>query len=211
MEATRHMEHFMESADDCEIQPGATIGLKYRDNCRPVLFGRGIRIRSGTIIYADVETGDDFQTGHNVLIREKTSFGNHVLIGTNTVIDGSVVIGDFVKMVANCYIPTHVKIGNRVFLGPNVTLTNDRYPLKMRGQYVPEGPVLEDNVTLAAGEVGCPGVRVGQGSFVAAGAVVTKDVPPMSMVMGVPGRIQPLKQSLREPNTALAWRQFIHE
>ncbi len=176
----------------------------------PVRLGLAARIRAGTIIYADVEVGDDFQTGHHVMIRERTVIGHHVVIGTNTVIDGNVVIGDFVKIESNCYIPTHVHIGNRVFLGPNVVLTNDRYPLKMRDQYVPEGPILEDGVTLGGGVVVCPGVRIGHDSFVAAGAVVTKDVPPLSLVVGVPGRIQPLPEKLRERNLALSWRKYLN-
>jgi len=90
-----------------------------------------------------------------------------------------------------------------------VTLTNDRYPLKMRDRYAPEGPVIEDGVTLGAGVVVCPGVRIGHDSFVAAGAVVTKDVPPQSLVMGVPGRCRPLPEHLRERNMALSWRHFL--
>jgi acetyltransferase-like isoleucine patch superfamily enzyme len=150
------------------------------------------RIRSGTIIYADVSIGENFQTGHHVTIREQTQVGNHVVIGTNTVIDGYMTIGDFVKIESNCYIPTHVTIGNRVFFGPNVTLTNDRYPLKMRDEYAPEGPVIEDGVALGGGVVVCPGVRIGKDSFVAAGAVVTKNVPANSLVKGVPGKYSPL-------------------
>ncbi len=154
---------------------------------------------------------NDFQTGHNVVIREKTKIGNHVIIGTNTVIDGQVTIGDFVKIMTNCYLPTHVVIGNRVFLGPNVTLTNDRYPLKMRDKYVPQGPVIEDYVTIAAGVLVCPGIRIGRNSFIAAGAVVTKDVPPECLAIGVPARFKPLKRELLEPNVALSWRRFLNE
>ncbi|RMD66023.1 N-acetyltransferase, partial [Candidatus Parcubacteria bacterium] len=95
--------------------------------------------------------------------------------------------------------------------GPNVTLTNDRYPLKMRDQYRPEGPVIEDGVTLGGGVVVCPGVRIGRDSFVAAGAVVTKNVPPESLVIGVPGEIRPLPEKLRERNMALSWRRFLNE
>lgn len=202
---------FWEGGKDCQIQSGCIVGLKYRDDCQPVKLGDGARIRVGTIIYADVQVGDDFQTGHHVMIREKTIIGNHVVIGTNTVVDGNAAIGDFVKIESNCYIPTHVKIGSRVFFGPNVTLTNDRYPLKLRDQYVPEGPIIEDGVTLGAGVVVCPGVRIGHDSFVAAGAVVTKDVPPLSMVMGVPGRVTPLPKKLQERNLALSWRKYLHE
>lgn len=205
----RGVPHFLEESPDCDIQPGCIVGLQYADGCQPVRLGPGSCVRTGSIIYADVSAGEGFQTGHHVLIREHTLLGRHVVVGSNTVIEGRVEIGDFVKIESNCYIPTHVRIGSRVFLGPNVTLTNDRYPLKLRDQYRPEGPVLEDGVTLGGGVVVCPGVRIGQGSFVAAGAVVTKDVPPQSMVKGVPGRIEPLPAKLHETNMALSWRKHF--
>ncbi|HOI94709.1 MAG TPA: acyltransferase [Syntrophobacter fumaroxidans] len=202
-------EMLVEGGHDREVQPGCIVGMNYRDGCHPARLGKSARIRAGTIIYADVEIGDYFQTGHHVTIREKTRIGNHVVVGTNTVIDGQVVIGDFVKIESNCYIPTHVTIGSRVFLGPNVTMANDRYPLKMRDRYVAEGPTLEDGVTLGAGVVVCPGVRIGRDVFVAAGSVVTKDVPPETMVLGVPGRFAPLPAQLRERNMALSWIQHL--
>ncbi len=202
---------YFEAEQDCQIQERCVVGLKYAPDCRPVRLGCSARIRVGTVIYADVEIGDYFQTGHHVMIREKTRIGDHVVVGTNTVIDGNVTLGDFIKIESNCYIPTHVTIGNRVFFGPNVTLTNDRYPLKMRDQYRPEGPIIEDGVTLGAGVVVCPGLRLGADSFVAAGAVVTRNVPPGSLVMGVPGRISPLPDKLRERNMALSWRKYLQE
>jgi acetyltransferase-like isoleucine patch superfamily enzyme len=202
---------FYESGDDCLIQDNCIVGLQYRGGCKPVKLGCMVRIRSGTIIYADVQFGDDFQTGHNVVIREKTSGGDHIVIGTNTVIDGNVAMGDFVKIESNCYIPTDAIIGSRVFLGPGVVLTNDRYPLKLRDTYQPEGPFIEDGVTLGAGVVVCPGVRIGEDTFVAAGAVVTKDIPPKSMVAGVPGRIERLPDKLQEKNIALSWRKYLDE
>ena len=203
------MKPNFETCDDCQIQAGAIVGMNYAPGVNPVHLGRGARIRAGSIIYADVIAGDDFQTGHNVLVREHTTIGDHVVIGTNTVIDGTVSIGNFVKIESNCYIPTHTTIGSRVFFGPGVTLTNDRYPLKLRDEYVPQGPVIEDGVTLGGGVVVLPGVRIGHDSFVAAGAVVTKDVPPLSLVRGVPGRVTPLPEKLRDRNMALSWRKYI--
>jgi len=172
--------------------------------------GNDCTIRSGAIIYADTRFGDDFQTGHNVMIREKTATGSHIVIGTNSVIDGNVTIGDFVKIESNCYIPTHVTIGSRVFIGPGVVLTNDRYPQKMRDAYRPEGPTIEDGVSLGGGVVVVPGVTIGRGSFVAAGAVVTKDIPEMSFVKGAPGKILPLPDRLREFNMAKNWRKYLN-
>ena len=200
---------FAEIGEDCFVSPSCIVGLRYRDDCGPARLGRGAHIRAGTIIYGDVTTGEDLQTGHHVTIREKTAIGSHVVIGTNTVIDGMVTIGDFVKIVSNCYIPTHTIIGSRVFFGPGVVLTNDRYPLKLRNEYVPEGPVIEDGVTLGGGVVVLPGVRLGHDSLVAAGAVVTRDVPPFSLVRGVPGKAVPLPEKLRERNLALSWRKYL--
>ena len=203
-------ENYYTAGTDCEIQPGCIVGLRFTENCSKASFGDNIRIRSGSIIYADVVFGNDFQTGHNVVIRENTTGGNHIVIGTNTVIDGNVRMGDFVKIESNCYIPTHVSIGNRVFFGPGVTLANDKYPLKMRDRYQPSGPVIEDGVSLGAGVVICPGIRVGKDAFVAAGAVVTKDVPDGSIVKGVPGRAEPIPANLTERNMALSWRKYLN-
>jgi len=196
---------------NCLFDDDCIVGYVYSGKCDDARIGNNVRIRSGSVIYCDVTLGDYFQAGHNVLIRENTIIGNHVTVGTNTVIDGNVEIGDFVKIESNCYIPTHVQIGSRVFLGPNVVFTNDKYPLKLRDEYQPDGPVIGDGVTLGAGAVVLPGIKIGADSMVAAGALVTKDVPPMSLVTGHPGTIQELPRHLRERNMALSWKSYINE
>jgi acetyltransferase-like isoleucine patch superfamily enzyme len=203
------IEQFYEAGPECRIDPGAQVGLKYKPDCGPAIFGAHAHVRSGSVIYGDVRAGDHFETGHHVLVRAETTMGDHVMLGTNVVIDGQVSLGSFIKIEANCYIPTHCCFGSRVFLGPGVTILNDRYPLRMRDRYRPEGCVVEDNATIGGGVVLLPGVRIGKGSFIAAGAVVTKDVPPERLVVGVPGRIRALPEGLREPNTALSWQPFI--
>lgn len=203
-------QNYVSTSDTVHVHPGATVGFQYKEGCSPVKFGENCTVRTGSILYADVITGDDFQSGHNTVIREHSRFGHHIVVGTNTVIEGHVTVGDFVKIESNCFIPTHTTIGSRVFIGPGVVLTNDRYPQKMRDQYKPEGPILEDGVTLGGGVVVVPGVRIGKGSFVAAGAVVTKDIPPMSFVRGVPAVITPLPDKLKEMNIAKNWRKYLN-
>jgi acetyltransferase-like isoleucine patch superfamily enzyme len=194
-----------EAVAPIDVQSATIIGLAYRPGARPVRFRGSATIRSHSVIYADVVVGDRFEMGHGALIREETVIGRQVMIGSHVVIDGNVTIGDFVKIQTGCYIPSHTTIGTRVFMGPHVVLTNDRFPLKARESYRPEGPVIEDGVTLGARCVVLPGVVIGARSFVAAGAVVTRDVPQDALAVGVPGRILPLPAHLRELNRALNW------
>ncbi len=191
--------------DASSVQQTAIVGLEYSPECGVAKIGDRAIIRHGAIIYADVIAGDDFKVGHHALIREHTRIGNQVLIGSGTIIDGYTTIGNFVKIESRVYIPTHTTIGNYVFIGPGAVLTNDKYPLRRRDEYEPKGPIIEDNVTIGANATILPGVRIGEGSMVAAGSVVSKDVPPWHLAIGVPARIQPLPEHLKEPNRAKRW------
>lgn len=189
--------------EGCVIQEGVTLGLRYREGCSELVIGDHATVRSGTIIYADVTIGDHFVTGHAALIRERTTIGDRVVVGTHTIIDGTVEIGSYVKIESGVYIPTHTAIGSEVFIGPCAVMTNDRYPQRLRDEYEAIGPVIEDSVTIGANATLLPGVRIGEGSMVAAGSVVTRDVPPWSLVRGVPGVAEPLPERLRHRNRAV--------
>ena len=186
--------------DHVVIQPHAVVGLVYRDGCAPAQLGDHGIVRAFTVIYGDVVIGAGFKSGHHALIREHTRIGDYVLVGTASILDGHVTIGDFVSIQSQVYIPTHTRIGSYVFIGPNATLTNDKYPLRQRETMKLEGPIIEDHATIGANATLLPGVRIGEGAMVAAGAVVTRDVPPWSLAVGAPARIQPLPGHLREPN-----------
>jgi acetyltransferase-like isoleucine patch superfamily enzyme len=172
-----------------------TIGFPSRDNFLKTGFagttiGKNAVIRSQTILYCDVVIGDDFQTGHNVIIREKTRIGDRVSIGTATVIEGNTIIGDDVNLQSMVYAPTNTRIGNHVFIGPNAVLTNDRYPPSGIGGL--RGPHIRDSAAIGAGATLLPGVSIGEGSMVAAGAVVTRDVPDHMLAIGSPARLRDL-------------------
>ncbi len=199
------MEHATEHtlailAEDVIVQPHAVVGLRYREECGPARVGPGGIIRAYTIIYGDVVIGTGFKSGHHALIREHTRIGDYVLVGTASILDGHVIIGDYVSIQSQVYIPTYTTIGSYVFIGPNATLTNDKYPLRQRSALQLQGPIIEDHVTIGANATLLPGVRVGQGAMVAAGAIVTRDVPSWTLAVGAPARFQPLPEALREPN-----------
>ncbi len=200
-------EHHAILGDNCTIQPFAIVGLQYRPDCRPARLGKNCTIRAYTIIYGDVVIGDDFRSGHHALIREHTTIGDYVLVGTASIIDGHVALGSYSSIQGRVYIPTHTTIGDYVFIGPGAVLTNDKYPLRQRASYHPSGPIIADHVTIGANATLLPGIRVGEGAVIAAGSVVTRDVPAWTLAVGAPARILPLPDHLREPNTPIFGRK----
>jgi acetyltransferase-like isoleucine patch superfamily enzyme len=186
------------TGDGTDIDEGATVGYEYANDCGPTVLGEGSTVRHGSILYADVRAGDEFVTGHGVLVREDSSFGDDVVVGTDTVIDGRVEVGSHVSIQTGVYVPPESTIGDNVFLGPRAVLTNDAYPVRQEEQL--EGPTIEDGVSIGANATILPGVTVGKGSFVAAGAVVDRDVPPDTLAMGVPVEFGPLPDVLEGGN-----------
>jgi acetyltransferase-like isoleucine patch superfamily enzyme len=159
-----------------------------------VTIGDEAVIRSGSVIYCEVFIGDRFQCGHNVLIREKTVIGNNTSVGTASVIEGYSSIGNNVRIQSMVFVPTHTEIADGVFIGPAVVLTNDRYP--PTGKPKLKGPVLEENSVIGAKAVILPGVRVGKGAAVAAGSVVTRDVPAEKMAIGSPAKVREMPEEM---------------
>ncbi len=182
--------------DGCRIDDEATVG--YGEFDEPTRLGDDATIRAGSIVYGDVEIGDGFATGHDVLVREGTTVGDDVLVGTKTVIDGETTIGSHVSLQTNVYVPTETTIGDNVFVGPAAVLTNDEYPVRTDDGL--EGPTIEDGASVGANATVLPGVTIGENAFVAAGAVVTEDVPAGRLAVGSPATTQPLPDPLEGEN-----------
>jgi UDP-2-acetamido-3-amino-2,3-dideoxy-glucuronate N-acetyltransferase len=133
--------------------------------------GAGTRIWSFTHVMARASIGQDCNIGENVFIE------NDVLIGDRVTIKNGVQIWD------------GITIGNDVFIGPNVTFTNDKFP---KSRSVPDNPArttVQDNVTIGANSTILPGLLIEKGSFIGAGAVVTKNVPPYTLMLGNPAKL----------------------
>lgn len=182
-----------------QIFEPVTLGFPSRENLSKTHFlgaiiGKNALIRSGTILYCDVVIGDDFQTGHNVVIREKTTIHDRVAVGTGSIIEGYSSIGSDVNIQSMVFIPTNTQIGDHVFLGPNVILTNDRYPPRRIGGL--NGPVIKDGVAVGANTTILPGICIGEGALVAAGSIVTHDVPDHMLAIGSPARIKQLPKTI---------------
>lgn len=186
--------------DGTIVEAGARVGVSYRDGCGPASVGANGIIRAGTLIYGDVRIGDHFQSGHYAVVRAKVRMGDYCTLLHHSVVEGIVRMGEGVRIMANTYVPSRTWIGDHVFIGPGVTILNDRFPGRHAAPRTPRGPTIEDDVMVGGGVTILPGVRIGRGSFIAAGAVVTKDVPAGSFVKGVPGVASPLVEALDRPN-----------
>lgn len=178
--------------DGTLIEPPSIIGKPPRGAKRGDLelkIGSNGQIRPFTTIYAGSEIGDYFQTGQGVSIREDNLIGNNVSIGTNSVLEFGNKIDDFSRIHSNCFLEM-VTIGKCVFVGPNVVFTDDPHPMEC--QHYKEckgGAIVEDYARIGANSTILPGVRIGRNSLIGAGSVVTKDVPPDSVVAGNPAKV----------------------
>lgn len=174
------------------------IGFPKRNNIfesDDVDIGSNPLIRSGTTIYEDVYIGDDFETGHGVVIREHTTIGDRVRIGTYSIIEGHVCIEDDVNIQSMVFISKNSIVGRGTFIGPCVVVTNDKYPMCVVGEL--KGAVIGEDAIIGASSVLLPGVKIGDRSFVAAGALVAKDVPDDMMAIGHPAKIVELPRQMK--------------
>ena len=114
------------------------------------------------------------------------TIGKETTIGPFVEIQSDVEIGENCSIQSHSFICSDVHMGNDVFIGHGVMFTNDRYPKSHNPDWVCEPTFVEDSVSIGTGAIVLPGVVLGKGCIIGAGAVVTKDVPPGTTVIGIP-------------------------
>ena len=181
------------------VEPDVTVGFRYHAKCGPCRIGKHSILRKGTIIYGDAVAGDYFQTGHYAVIRARVRVGNYCAVGNHSTLEGIIRFGNGVRIMSHVYVPSRTWFGDHVFVGPGAVFLNAKYPGREKIVETPRGATIESEVMIGGGSTILPGVTIGQRSFIAAGAVVTKDVPPRSFVAGVPGIVKPLPKALDIP------------
>lgn len=165
-----------------DLAPGLLIGDK-------VVLGEGVLIGGHVIIHSGVRIGPGARVGDHAQIRDEAEIGAGSTVGSYVSVDPGVVIGERVSIQTRCYITGGTRVEDDVFVGPGVTLTNDNTMNRHGDEFEFEGPLLRRACRVGGGSTICPGVEIGEEAFVAAGAVVTSDVPARSVVMGMPARV----------------------
>ena len=182
----------------CLIEEGALVGkaprlgaasTARRDAPPPARLGARVTVCAGAVVYAGADLADDVIVGDGAQVRERTRLGERTVVGRASSVDNDVRVGARVKLQTGVYLTAYSEVEDDVFLGPGALTTND----DTMGRHPPgeplRGATLRRACRIGGAAVLVPGVEVGEEAFVAAGALVTRDVPGGAVVMGVPARV----------------------
>jgi acetyltransferase-like isoleucine patch superfamily enzyme len=154
----------------------------------PLRLGVRVTVCAGAVVYAGSVVGDEAIIGDQAQVRERSVIGPHTVVGRGSAIDNDVTIGARVKIQTNVYVTAFSVVEDDVFIGPRASTTNDDTMSRHPPGEALRGATLRRACRIGGGAVLVPDVEVGEEAFVAAGAVVTKDVPTRAFMVGVPAR-----------------------
>ncbi|MDG4764281.1 acyltransferase [Solwaraspora sp. WMMD406] len=164
--------------------------------------GAGSRSHPGVAVAGSADVADAARIGagtrvwHLAQIREDATVGRDCIIGRGAYVGPGVRLGDNVKLQNHALVYEPAQLDDGVFVGPAAVLTNDEYPravtpdgrLKTGDDWTAVGVTIGTGAAIGARAVCVAPVRIGRWATVAAGAVVTRDVPDFGLVVGVPAR-----------------------
>lgn len=136
---------------------------------------------------SDVQTthiGEDTNIWQFTVVLSGAQIGRNCNICSHCFIENDVVIGDHVTIKAGVYLWDGIRIEDSVFIGPGVAFCNDKYPKSKNKAFMLEGIHIKKGASIGANATILPGVTIGEDAMVAAGAIVTKDVPKGKLVKG---------------------------
>jgi acetyltransferase-like isoleucine patch superfamily enzyme len=185
--------------DGCVIQDNVVLGkqpkLSSRSTSRreplpPCELAAGAAICSGALVYAGTKIGPNAIVGDQASVRERCVVGEGAVIGRGVCVENDVPIGAFCKIQSNSYITAYSELEDHVFIAPCVTTTNDNFMGRTEARHaLIKGAIFRRGARVGGGAVILPGIEIGAEAFVAAGALVTRDVPPGKLVAGLPAHV----------------------
>ncbi len=185
--------------DGCKILDGAVVGKQptlsprsttKREELGPAELGPGTIVSTEAIVFAGTRIGARVIVGDQACVRERVTIGDDVVVGRGSLVENDTTIGALTKIQADAYITAYSTLEDNVFIAPCVVTTNDNFMGRTEKRYeLIKGPTIRRGARVGGGAILCPGVEIGEEAFVGAGAVVVKDVPPRTLVVGNPARV----------------------
>ena len=161
-----------------------------REPLPPAVIGDGTVVSTGAIVFAGSTVGANCVVGDQSCIRERVTMAENCVLGRGSVIENDTAVGASTRIQAGAYITAYSTLEEDVFIAPCVVTTNDNFMGRTeRRRELMRGPTIRRSARIGGGAILCPGIEVGEEAFVGAGAVVTKDVPPRTVVVGSPARV----------------------
>jgi len=161
-----------------------------REPLPPAELGDGTVVSTGAIVFAGSQVGARVILGDQSCVRERVTIGDDVVLGRGSLVENDTTIGAMSRIQADAYITAYSTLEDHVFVAPCVVTTNDDFMgrTEQRLERI-AGPTIRRGARIGGGAVLCPGVVIGEEAFVGAGAVVTRDVPDRTVVVGNPARV----------------------
>jgi acetyltransferase-like isoleucine patch superfamily enzyme len=184
--------------DGCIVEDHAVLGKRprlarssaaLRGDVGPLELAPRVTVCSGAIVFAGASVATEAILGDQSFVRERSSIGASTVIGRGSVVDNDVVVGARAKVQTGVYLTAFTLVEDDVFVGPGAVTTNDDTMSRHGADTSLRGAILRRACRIGGGAVLTPGVEIGEEAYVAGGAVVTRDVSPRTVVMGVPARV----------------------
>ena len=161
-----------------------------REPLPPAEIGAGTVVSTGAIVFAGSRIGARVILGDQSCVRERVTVGDDVVLGRGSLVENDTTIGAMTRIQAEAYITAYSTLEEHVFVAPCVVTTNDNFMGRTERRHeLMKGPTIRRGARVGGGAVLCPGIEIGEEAFVGAGAVVTKDVAPRTIVVGNPARV----------------------
>lgn len=155
----------------------------------PLTVGDVSIVGTGVVLYRGAAIDGKVLMADLCTIRENVTIGRGTIVGRGVTVENFCSVGRYCKLESECYITAYSTLEDRVFVAPGVVTSNDNYVGRTAERFKHfKGVTVKKGGRIGAGTVLLPGIVVGEDGLVAAGSVVTRDVPPRTIVMGAPAK-----------------------
>jgi UDP-2-acetamido-3-amino-2,3-dideoxy-glucuronate N-acetyltransferase len=154
------------------------------------VIGDGVILGTHVVVYRGCKLGSKVMVADLASVREDVEIGEYTIIGRGVTVENKVKIGKRCKVETEAYVTALSEIEDNCFIAPEVTFTNDNFLGRTKERFKHhKGVTMKRGARIGANVTVLPGITIQEDALVAAGSVVTKDVPARKIVLGSPARV----------------------